>query len=122
MPQFIRVALLLAMSSPIIGAYKGGTPPKLAEELAERLQGCQERVLLAYERACAERKQFEKDNQSIIVENLEALFGQGSSNAHEYRQTSEKIHALIAQKLLQRYEQALETCRAKNDQQALKNT
>ena len=122
MLQFIRIALLLAMSSPIIGAYKGGTPPKLADQLPERLKGCQERILLAYERACAERKQFEIDNQSLVAENREALFGQDSSNADEYRQISATINALIAQKLLQRYEQDLETCRAKNDQQALKNT
>ena len=121
MPQFIRVAFLLAMSSPLNGAYKGGTPPKLADEQAERLKGCQERVLLAYERACAERKQFERDNQSIVAENLAALFGEDSSNAAEYRYISATINALIAQKLLQRYQQSLETCRAKNAQQALNN-
>ena len=122
MPQFIRVALLLAMSSPIIGAYKGGTPPKLAEELAERLQGCQERVLLAYERACAERKQFEKDNQSIMDQHLETLFDSDPKKVAEYRIATEKINAQATQKIVQKHAQDREQCRAKNDLQRLKNT
>lgn len=114
MPPFIRVALLLAMSSPIIGAYKGGTPPKLADERAERQNGCFEFIRLNYQRACEERKQFEQENQAIVDENQQNLFDNDPKKLDIHRQTTEKINGIRAQQLLQKYEQDLEKCRAKN--------
>lgn len=109
----VQIALLLTIASPITGAYKGGTPPKLADERAERLKGCQERALLAYERACAERKQFEKDNDSIIAQHLKTLFDNPKKIA-KHRHITETINAHAAQKIVQKCDQALEQCRARN--------
>lgn len=113
MPLLIRLALLLAMTSPINGMFKGN-PPKLADEQAERHNGCLESIRLSYQRACEERQQFEKDNQAIVDENKQALFDNDPKKLDEHRLATQNINAIRAQQLLQKYNQDLEKCRVKN--------
>lgn len=105
---------LFVMTSAINGAYKGGMPPKLANERAERLSACEDRVLLMYARECEKREQSERDYQAIIKTHQQSLFDNDSTKADAFKLMKEKIDALMAQQLLENRNLYLEQCRTRN--------